>query len=195
MRIDSTLGVGSPIARVAAFAAATLLMALLSAGALVAGAQSPSPAPPDEVALSFFTGRMGESAEGGCLISEPTSEAVGGVTQQRGESWGCLSWTTDDPRISGETKFIWNTDAVTMPSGTGEISAVRQRIENEAGAWEGTITELQVGSELLEAAGWFIGEGAYDGLAAYVVSRGSGDIWGVIRPDDDFGAPEAFAEE
>ena len=45
-------------------------------------------------------------------------------------------------------------------------------------------------------AGWFIGEGAYDGLVAYVVitePEVNGKVWGVIRPDDGFGAPKAFS--
>lgn len=196
MRIDSTLGVGSPIARVAAFAAATLLMALLSVGALVAGAQSPPPVPPEVEAPSFFTGQVAEAAGGACLIAEPAVEVVGGITQQRGESWGCQTLTTDDPRISGETKFIWNMDVV-EGGRSGEIIAGRQRIENEAGAWEGTFTELQLG-EFQEQAGWFIGEGAYDGLVSYVVITNRSDgpgVWGVIRPDDGFGPPTAFADE
>jgi Tol biopolymer transport system component len=41
MRIDSRVGVGSPIARVAIILATTLLMAALGVGALIAGAQSP----------------------------------------------------------------------------------------------------------------------------------------------------------
>jgi hypothetical protein len=48
MRHRSHLAVGSPTARIAALAAATLLIAVLGAGALVAGAQSPSPAPPED---------------------------------------------------------------------------------------------------------------------------------------------------
>ena len=194
MRIDSTLGVGSPTARVAILVATTLLMALLGVGALVAGAQSPSPAPPEVVTLSFFSGTQAEAP--GVRASSRTRRARSSVasTQARGTSWGCQTVTTDDPRFSGETTYIWNTDAVNSPGGSGEISAVRQRIENEAGAWEGTLTELQVGSEFHESAGWLVGEGAYDGLAAYVMTDADNNkIWGVIRPDDGFAAPTAFA--
>ena len=114
MRIGSTLGVGSPTARVVAFAAATLLMAL-SAGALVVGAQSPPPAPPETEPLSFFSGTTAASgAEGACQLTDPPSEVVDGVEQVRGLSWGCQTVTTDDPRFSGETKYIWNADADTM---------------------------------------------------------------------------------
>ena len=73
---------------------------------------------------------------------------------------------------------------------------MRQRIENEAGAWEGTLTELHMGSEFHQGAGWFVGEGAYEGLAAYVMSDADSlRIWGVIRPDDGFVAQPAFPNE
>ena len=134
MRHASRVVVGSPTARVTALAAATLLIALLSAGALVVGAQSPSPAPLQAEALSFFSGTQGESAEGACQLTDPPSEVVDGVDQVRGLSWGCQTVTTDDPRFSGETTLIWNTDA--LPSSNSyNISATRQRIVNEAGAW------------------------------------------------------------
>jgi hypothetical protein len=192
MRIDSTLGVGSPIARVTAIAAATLLLALLGAGALVAGAQSPSPTLPEVEAPSFFTGLAPNDA---CQIASPTTEVVDGVIRERGESWGCGGWTADDPRFSGESRVIWNADAVMIPgSGRAQIVAARERIENADGAWEGTMTELRVGSDIFEASGWFIGEGAYDGMAAYVVIS-DGEVSGVIQPDADFGAPEAFVDE
>jgi hypothetical protein len=194
MRIDSRLGVGSPIARVAAIAVTTLLLTLLSVGALVAGAQSPPPASLQGTPLSFFSGTHSESAEGACQLTDPPSELVGDVARSRGVRWGCQVVTADDPRFSGEVEVIWNADTFTDPSGPFELQATRQRIENEEGAWEGTLTGLQVGLEVPESAGWFFGEGAYEGLAAYVMY----DDWalrGVIRPNDGFGPPESFPEE
>lgn len=200
MRINSTVGVGSPIARIAVILASTMLVALLGVGALVAGAQSPSPVPsevpPDAPSMSFFSGELAEAAGGACQIAEGTSETVAGVTQTRGTSWGCQVLTTDDPRLSGETTFIWNMD-VPASGPAGEIVAGRQRIENETGSWEGTFTELSF-QTFHQQAGWFSGEGAYDGLLAYVVleSRpGGADVWGVVRPDDGFGPPDAFVVE
>lgn len=194
MRIDSTLGVGSPVARVAAIAVATLLLALLSAGALVVGAQSPSPTLPEAGAISFFTGTGPTDA---CPIATSTEETVGDVVQQRGESWGCQVWTVSDPRFSGTAKTIWNADRAPYQGGSGEINSALFRIENEDGAWEGILTELQLGSQFRGSAGWFTGEGAYAGLAAYIITTDDdmNDIWGVIRPDDGFGPPSAFVDE
>jgi hypothetical protein len=201
MRINSTVGVGSPVARIAVLLATTLLMAVLGVGALVVGAQSPSPVPDDTPPMSFFTGSAPWSAD--CPRATPTVETVDGIVKKRGESWGCLTWTTDDPRFSGVSEAIWNSDEVTgsaaVASGRpGSITAGRERIENEAGAWEGTSIMLSVGSEFEgEAAGWYVGEGAYDGLVAYVVitDPASGTVWGVIMPDDGFAAPAAFPVE
>lgn len=196
MHINSSVSVGSPIARVAVFVVTTLLLALLGVGALVVGAQSPSPGPPDAPTLSFFTGRA--PTTGACQKASPTIESVDGVTRKRGEGWGCLTWTTDDPRFSGVSENTWNSDSVIVNGRAGEIVAGRERIENEDGAWEGTWTELSIGSELSENAGWYVGEGAYEGLVAYVViadSRGSATVWGVIRPADHFGPPSAMPAE
>ncbi len=201
MRIESKLGVGSPLARIAVIIATTLLLAALGVGALVAGAQSLSPAPPPAApALSFFTGNA--PTTGACQKAGPTVEVSGGVAHERGESWGCLTWTTDDPRFSGVSVNVWNSDAVigsaAVASGRpGAILAGRERLENEDGAWEGTWTELSIGSEPAMNAGWYVGEGAYDGLVAYVVmtdTRGVASVRGVIMPDDGFGPPEALPE-
>jgi hypothetical protein len=199
MRHASRVVVGSPTARVAALVAATLLLGLLATGAFVAGAQSPSPAPAELEAAappSFFTGNAPFS--GACQIASPTTEYVDGVTKKRGESWVCLTWTTDDPRFSGVSKNIYNTDAYIPASGpVGYLIAGFERIENDAGAWEGTWTELRIDT-FDEIAGWFIGEGAYDGLVAYVIItdiQGSASVYGVIKPDDGFGAPTAFVDE
>ena len=78
----------------------------------------------------------------------------------------------------------------------GKIVAGRERIVNDAGAWEGTWTDLEVES-FNEMAGWFVGEGAYEGLTAYVViSDGldSATVWGMISPTGRLEAPEAIPE-
>jgi hypothetical protein len=192
MRINSTVGVGSPIARIAVILATTLLLAVLGVGALVVGAQSPSPAPPETVRMSFFTGTGPTDA---CQLAEPSEEVVDGVLRARGESWGCQEWTTSDPRFSGVATVIWNQDTVTLPEGPGEITSTLFRLENADGAWEGTVTEMMVGKLFRGSAGWLTGEGAYDGLVAYVALTDSEEIRGVIRPDDGFGPPAAFPEQ
>ena len=61
MRRASRVVVGSPTVRMAALLAATVLVALLGVGALVVGAQSPSPVAPDGRSPQppvAFTGRF-----------------------------------------------------------------------------------------------------------------------------------------
>jgi hypothetical protein len=111
-------------------------------------------------------------------------------------------WTTDDPRFSGVSRNLVNGDEYTDAAGsaTGRVGSIfvgRERIENDAGAWEGTWTNLAVES-FNEVAGWFEGEGAYDGLTAYVVitdALDSANVWGYITPDGRLEAPEVLPEE
>jgi hypothetical protein len=158
------------------------------------------------MAPSFFTGTAPTS--GSCQLAIPTIEDFGGVSHKRGESWGCLTWTTDDPRFSGVSRNIWNEDqyseGLTRGSSprmatdrVGSIKAGRERIENDAGAWEGTWTDLAVES-FDEVSGWFVGEGAYEGLTAYVVitdAQGGAKVWGVIMPDGPLTPPDALPGE
>jgi hypothetical protein len=161
-------------------ALASTWMALAAESAMAASGTDPR-------AASFFTGTAPVS--GACRAATPTTEVVDGVKQVRGEGWGCLTWTTDDPRFSGTSVNIYDYDeylqaADTATGRAGSIVAGRERIENADGAWEGTWTQLNV-ETYHDVAGWFEGEGAYEGLSAYVVITdpdGSATVWGLIRP-------------
>ena len=101
------------------------------------------------------------------------------------------------------SRNIFNSNDYVVPADVengrlGTVTAGRERIENDAGAWEGTWTELRVESEFDETSGWFIGEGAYHGLVAYVVitdALASAKVWGVIKPDDGLEAPAALGDK
>jgi hypothetical protein len=197
------------LSRIAAAAAVLSVTGSLGLALLLAGASAPvvaqeaaSPSagsPVDPMAPSFFTGNA--PVTGACRIASPTTQVIDAVIQGRGESWGCMTYTTDDPRFSGVSRNVFDTDEYTsaarMATGrTGTIVAGRERIENDAGAWEGTWTGLEVES-FNETAGWFAGEGAYDGLAAYVVitdALGSAKVWGFITPNGRLEAPEAVVD-
>jgi hypothetical protein len=80
---------GPPIARVAAIAAATMLVAIASAGALVVGAQSPSPAPPEDQAVD-----QTPAAVTGRIICGPAVPADVPTWHQTA--------TMSDPRLEGD---------------------------------------------------------------------------------------------
>ena len=200
MRYRSQLVVGSPTLRLTAALAVAAVLLVALAGAVVAGASLlPSPAPSAPSLPSFFTGNAPVSSA--CQLASPATQVVDGAVQMRGERWGCLKWTTDDPRFSGVSTNIYNTDEYLDPAQTatgrvGKIVAGRERIVNDAGAWEGTWTDLEVES-FHEVAGWFVGEDAYEGLTAYVVitdAMDSAKVWGFISPSGELKAPEAIPQ-
>ena len=91
---------------------------------------SPSLAPPapDPMAPSFFTGNA--PVTGACAIAGPTDQVVDGVRQMLGAAWGCLTWTTDDPRFSGISRDVYDqyqylADAGTATGRLGTVTAGR----------------------------------------------------------------------
>ena len=92
-----------------------------------------------------------------------------------------------DPRVSGEQVWASVHDSSTTedPDGPGR-STTLTRIENEAGAWQGPITEVTLADYLTVQYGWLTGEGTYDGLSFFYsyhddtasdVRNGQGVIW------------------
>jgi hypothetical protein len=186
MRNASHVVVGSPTARVAALAAATLLVAVLGVGALVAGAQSPSPAPPEDAAPqtpAAFTGQIicGDAIRAGVPTWHQTA-------------------TMSDPRLEGDHYHSRRTQLLfgQGPEGSqaSTVSWAAQRIENEGGAWQGTMVTYvlpeEPGNTSLGARETYVltGEGGYEGLTAiYDVefapySPCGVDVWGVIFEGD-----------
>jgi hypothetical protein len=155
----------------------------------------------DPMAPSFFTGTTPASTA--CPISVgTTTHTVEGVIERRDASYGCFEWHTDDPRINGTSTVVWDSDEYpetveTATGRSGTIIAIRERIENDAGAWEGTETQLDIdGTGFSEIAGWFTGEGAYEGLLAYVVitdANATAEVWGFITPRERL-EPPAFPD-
>jgi hypothetical protein len=192
MRYRSHVAVGSPTARAAAVAAATMLVAILGAGALVIGAQpSPSPAPPElppEMAPAWVAGTVGPST------FQPPSRTttVDGVVSE-------FFNTTDmpiemsDPRLSGTLSQVYT--LVKHPVAGDDNLRVftgRYRIENEGGSWEGSNAGMERGSgpwRTVTDTGVLVGSGAYEGLTAYLVfdwtySLPATTVTGAIFPGD-----------
>jgi hypothetical protein len=192
MRYRSRVAFGSPIARVTAFAAITMLMTILGAGALVVGAQSPSPAPPsiapeplDPMGASYWTGHF--EGTGGTFGVQ--SERTGYTEDLGGTAIGQV--TADDPRMAGTMTETNNVHiAPSRKPGEADVYVTNGtvRIENEEGAWVGTFTAWSSGS-WFQGFGeeWHVmeGQGAYEGLTAVFRYESTGSTFeGVILPSE-----------
>jgi hypothetical protein len=218
MRHRSHLVVGSPTARVAAIAVVTLLMAILGVGALVAGAQSPSPMPPEEVSAAapvVFDGHIecGPEVRSGTTISAPI-EGGGSGTWRRGYAWQQTA-TMSDPRLEGTHYASGSYDTYLLPSPGGDLEAKiayreTQRIVNDDGAWQGSMITFVAPEErdAERATGTgttanvltylLVGEGGYEGLTAIYDQVWDGacgfDVRGIIL-DGDLPPAEPFIPE
>jgi hypothetical protein len=171
MRHRSHLAVGSPTARVAAVAAATLLLATLGAGALVAGAQpSPSPAPPEDPSTMRPAWVTGTLSGGAPIGTRSGFFHTTGVTIEM-----------SDPRLSGALSQVFT--VVKHPvegDDTIRLFTGEYRIENEGGSWEGSSSGMERGAgpwDTVTDTGVLVGSGDYEGLTAYLMFD-----WGYAPP-------------
>jgi hypothetical protein len=127
--------------------------------------------------------------------SEPQTQAPVGevgdeglvLTRSRGGTWRQTIDVTD-PRLEGDIYQRWESDGYAVPEGkTGPtVAAMRWRIENDEGAWQGGQTELVLADGTqLRSLTTLTGEGAYEGLTALMSVVGfeegcTADIRGVI---------------
>lgn len=72
--------------------------------------------------------------------------------------------STTDPRVMGEDRFVHNIDAY-----RGDLGPEwgTYRLENDGGAWEGTLDGYFAGP-MTHLSGWLTGEGDYEGLTYYM---------------------------
>ena len=159
--------------------AGTVVLALLWGQGSTALAQEEAAA---DGTAAMFTGRLA----GFCKVESPTVEEVESIRRERGAVYGCFRWETTDPRVNGESIVIWNYDTLPasdeVPEGT--VGTARERITTETGAWEGTLTHLNIDGVPKLESGWYVGEGEYDGLVFYATLLDDGhSLWGYISPE------------
>jgi hypothetical protein len=156
-------------------------LALVGGTGVAAIAQSGSSpdAVPDPMAAAYVTGTV---TFDGVNLAEPTTTNDDGVVRRRGESWGNLTVRASDARFSGKLTVTWHEDRY---PGTGDagIAWGVTRIENDSGAWSGPMTGLtRPGEDSGVNTAWLVGEGAYEGLSAYMNDHAAGIFDGMIFP-------------
>jgi hypothetical protein len=142
---------------------------------------------------------------------DPTPEVDGPVRHEWGIVCEPQTWTTSDPRLSGEAAALWNMDVYEpdayVPTAllTTNVSVVTSAYEvrNEAGGWtchangfahgHGKYAESESGESAM-----CVGDGEYDGLSATLVIGGPAGpktIEGLIFSGDFPPVPERPAAE
>jgi hypothetical protein len=122
------------------------------------------------------------------------------LTRYRGGTWR-QTIEVSDPRLEGDIYQRWESDGYAVPDGeTGPtVAAMRWRIENDEGAWQGGQSELVLSDGTqLQSLTTLTGEAAYEGLTALMSVVGfeegcTADIRGVIV--EGVPAPEPYHPE
>jgi hypothetical protein len=143
-----------------------LAVGLLAGSAVVVTAQDEE-ATTEPNTPAIVTGTM---LGGGEVVQEGTNTDVDGVNQQRGFITGGRQFEADDPRLTGTITFASSGDFRTVGDTGAILISNNQRIENDKGTWSGSCDLLVVMDGLPDPfACLFSGDGAYDGLSAYLV--------------------------
>jgi S-formylglutathione hydrolase FrmB len=132
-----------------------------------------------------FTARFVPGPE----VRAQTVEEVDGRREHRDVAWA-PTVTASDPRLEGTLTFSADEDRYEGESGTFTVGHGTYRIENAAGAWQGSQLYLEASAPEFDAAvesfhGPVVlsGEGAYEGLyAVFELVADWDDIKGVILP-------------
>jgi hypothetical protein len=132
-------------------------------------------------------------------VQEPVGMEVDGIIQDRGGVIGGDRFEADDPRLTGTVTTTVNGDLREIDDSFAILQSVSWRLENEAGAWSGVCDALVVADGRPDPFTCLLsGEGAYQGLSAYLVmenpERPPFPFQGLIFEGDLPPAPEAVAE-
>jgi len=192
----------TPVQRLAVTAAAVALLLVMAYGVWVrpnVGQQTePTPSPsaaasdpgPGDAAITSppveFTACVPSNAplhtgtDEQVALSSPDGDVT--VDVRRGFTWRGTITATDD-RLSGTHYYSWDADAYTLPGGGTPTSwAEGHRIENDEGAWQGSsVGFTDADGVSVGGAAVLIGEGAYEGLTAIIVTSIDGDCFINVR--------------
>lgn len=153
----------------------------------------------DDAAPSLFLGQLSPRWSEGRLESATTGRRDDGSSFDYGTGYEGSPMVTDDPRFTGRFDWIWNHENP-APGETdlvGGIATVLVRVVNDDGSWTGTTTFMSLDYPDWETlSGWLVGEGAYEGLMAYM-AMDSNDykVMGYITPYGPPPVPEGFPSD
>jgi hypothetical protein len=168
MRYRSQLVVGSPTLRLAAVVAVSAVLMLALAGAVIAGASLlPSPVPVPPVAPTWVTGDVQPAPS----CSEPPPVADGDVLRSRDVECSPQTWTSSDPRLTGEVSRRWNWDTYQTDKGSISVGMDAAFLRNDGGGWACSTSYLETGAavsaeDLLGVTFTCVEDGGYAGLSA-----------------------------
>lgn len=120
---------------------------------------------------TWVTGSM-QHVDGSC--SETGSSNDGGSSRR---SYECtFTWTSSDPRLTGDVSKGWNEDTYQTDEGPISVGTDASFLRNEGGDWACSYGYLVKGSTPAESLTdgttySCIGSGGYEGLSAVLVSK------------------------
>jgi len=168
----------SMLSPVKAITAGAIVFALGSAFLIAQpfGQQTSVPgAEAEAIAPTWVTGTVQPALS----CSDGTSKVEIDVIRSRNFECGPQTWTSSDPRLTGEVTRRWSEDTYRMDDGSGSktVSLDAAYLRNEGGGWACSAIDLldggsvRSGIALTGSARTCIGDGGYEGLSAILASE------------------------
>jgi hypothetical protein len=182
------------------FTGALTTLSLLAISVVPASAQSADPSPDPAPASTWITGNVQPAPS----CTDPDLEIDGDVRRERNGECSPQTWTSSDPRLTGEVSWRWNVDTYQSDEGSISVAMDAAYLRNDGGGWA-----CSSGGDLVDGSGMSVagttstmtcvGDGGYAGLSAVLVLEDAGgfssDIVGLIFSGDLPPLPEAPAAE
>jgi hypothetical protein len=191
---------GEPVRAIKTSIISILAIGLLAGSAVGVAAQEEEAAAEEPTGTAYFTGTL---ITEGTVVVEPDENIVDGVLEVRGVVIEDEAIETSDPRMSGSLSRALNANVHKVSDFVDVVvEAATWRIENEHGSWSGQ------GGALIHGGGGIprdeatnldtillTGEGAYEGLTAYVLADWTEDpvaVEGAVLVGELTPLPEAL---
>jgi hypothetical protein len=129
----------------------------------------------EAVAPTWVTGEIQPAAGGGSCSNDP-DVMDGDVRRLRNVECSPQTWTSSDPRFTGEVVRRWNDDVYPTDEGSISVSMAAAYLRNEDAGWACSANDLLKGfgmssAEVTGTTWTCIGDGGYEGLSALLVSE------------------------